>query len=228
VLATIVSLNPIYCYFDVEESAFLQYRSGANAGTSNVNAGANVTFSVVASGTAPLSNQWVFNGTNLADGGGLPCELALVNEAGFAHRGRLDFFDNQVNPQTGTIRLRAVFDNGNRSLVPGMFANVRVLAGPPEQTLVVPDVAVQSDQGYKFVFVANAEDKVEVRSIKIGRAHGPLRVVASGLAPDDRVIINGLMLLRPGAKVVVQTPESKAQSGKAATPTDKPQAKAQP
>ena len=106
VLATIVSVNPIYCYFDVEESAFLKYRSSAKAAEAN--------------------------------GGGLACELALVNEEGFAHRGRLDFFDNQVNPQTGTIRLRAVFDNGDRALVPGMFANVRVLAGPPEQALVDP------------------------------------------------------------------------------------------
>ena len=65
-----------------------------------------------------------------------------MNEEGFAHRGRLDFFDNQVNPQTGTIRLRAVFDNADRALVPGMFANLRVLAGPPEQALLVPDVAV--------------------------------------------------------------------------------------
>jgi RND family efflux transporter MFP subunit len=193
VLATIVSLNPIYAFFDVEESAFLKYRSSAKVAE--------------------------------ASSGGLVCELALVNEEGFAHRGRLDFFDNQVNPQSGTIRLRAVFENGDRALVPGMFANVRVLAGPPEQTLVVPDVAVQSDQGYKFVYVANAEDKVETRSIKIGRAHGPLRAVLSGLTPDDRVIVNGLMMLRPGAKVVVQTPESKAQSDKAAASTNKPQAK---
>ena len=184
------------CYFDVEENAFLKYRSNAKAAEAN--------------------------------GGSLACELALVNEEGFAHRGRLDFFDNQVNPQTGTIRLRAVFENGDRALVPGMFANVRVLAGPPEQTLVIPDVAVQSDQGYKFVYVANAEDKVETRSIKIGRAHGPLRAVVEGLKADDRVIVNGLMMLRPGAKVVVQSAESKAQSEKAAAPTDKPQAKPQP
>ena len=193
VLATIVSVNPMYCYFDVEESAFLKYRSIAKVAE--------------------------------ADSGSLACELALVNEEGFAHRGRLDFFDNQVNPQTGTIRLRAVFENGDPALVPGMFANVRVLAGPPEQTLVVPDVAVQSDQGYKFVYVANAEDKVEMHSIKIGRAHGPLRAVLKGLTPDDRVIVNGLMMLRPGAKVVIQSPEPKAQSDKAAAPTDKPQAK---
>jgi len=196
VLATIVSVNPIYCYFDVEESAFLQYRSSAKVAEAN--------------------------------SGGLACELALVNEEGFAHWGRLDFFDNQVNPQTGTIRLRAVFDNGDRALVPGMFANVRVLAGPPEETLVIPDVAVQSDQGYKFAYVANAENKVETRSIQIGRAHGPLRAVVNGLTPDDRVIVNGLMMLRPGAKVVVQSPEAKAQSEKAAAPADKPQAKTQP
>ena len=98
-----------------------------------------------------------------ADGGNLPCELALVNEQGFPHQGQLDFFDNQVNPQTGTIRLRAVFDNEDRALVPGMFANVRVLAGPPEQALLVPDVAIGSDQGYKFVYVVNARTAVEAR-----------------------------------------------------------------
>ena len=231
VLATIVSLDPIYCYFDVEESQFLKYRSNTVASASAQSgalSGGNATFSVSASGTAPLSYQWHFDGMKLAEGGGLPCELGLVGEEGFPHRGRLDFFDNQVNPQTGTIRLRGVFENAARALVPGMFANVRVLAGPPERTMVIPDVAVQSDQGYQFVYVANAEDKVETRSITIGRAHGPLRAVASGLKPDDRVIVNGLMLLRPGAKVVVQTPESKAKSEKAATSADQRQAKAQP
>ena len=193
VLATSVSLNPIYAYFDVEESAFLKYRSMAKVAETN--------------------------------GGGLTCELALVNEEGFAHRGRLDFFDNQVNAQSGTIRLRAVFENADRSLVPGMFANVRVLAGPPEQTLVVPDVAVGSDQGYKYVYVVNAENIAQKRDITTGRAHGPLRAVLKGLTPEDRVIVNGLMMLRPGAKVVVQTPESKAQSEKVIAQTDKQQAK---
>ena len=196
VLATIVSVNPIYAYFDVEESAFLKYRNNAKLAE--------------------------------ADGGGLACELALVNEEGFAHRGRLDFFDNQVNPQTGTIRLRAVFDNGDRTLVPGMFANLRVLAGPPEQVLLIPDVAVQSDQGYKFVYVASGENKVETRPIDIGRAHGPLRAVVKGLTVEDRVIVNGLMMLRPGANVVIQSPESTVQSETAAAPADKPQSKPQP
>ena len=192
VLATIVSVNPIYGYFDVEESAFLKYRSNAKAGE--------------------------------AKGDGLTCELALVNEEGFAHRGRLDFFDNQVNPQTGTIRLRAVFVNDDRALLPGMYANVRVLAGLPEQTFVVPDVAVGSDQGYKYVYTVNAEDVVKKQDITTGRAHGALRAVVKGLTAEDRVIVNGLMMIRPGAKVVVQSSEAKAESDKAAAATEKQQA----
>ena len=196
VLATLVSLDPIYAYFDVEEEAFRKYRSNAT--------------------------------TAEAPGGALQCELALVNEQGFPHRGRLDFFDNQVNPQTGTIRLRAVFENGDRALVPGMFANVRVLAGTPGQAMLIPDVAVQSDQGYKYVYLASGENKVETRYIDTGRAHGPLREVLKGLTPADRVIVNGLMMLRPGAVVEVQDAGSGAEGARRATggqsePGSKPQ-----
>jgi RND family efflux transporter MFP subunit len=180
VLATVVSLDPIYAYFDVEEAAYQKYRGSARQGETNDCA--------------------------------LPCELALVNEPGFRHRGHIDFFDNQVNPQTGTIRLRAVFENQDRVLVPGMFANVRVLAGPPQATLVIPDVAVQSDQGYKFVYLANQENKVETRPIEVGRNHGPQREVLKGLTPEDRVIVNGLMLLRPGVKVEVPEAKGDAES----------------
>ena len=176
VLAMIVSMDPIYCYFDVDESAFLKYRSQALA-----------------------------NGTP-----GLDCELGLVNDPSFSHRGRLDFFDNQVNPQTGTIRLRATFENHDRVLVPGMFANVRIPAGPAQRTLLVPDVAVQSDQGYKFVYVANDQNTVESRSIEIGPAHGSMRSVLKGLSPQDRVIVNGLMMLKPEIKVEVQSAEAKS------------------
>jgi len=181
-LATIVSLDPIYCYFDVEEGAFVKYRAAAAQG-----------------GVAEVSTE------------GLACELGLVNEDGFAHRGRLDFFDNQVNPQTGTIRLRAVFANSDKTLVPGMFANLRVLAGAPQQALVVPDVAVLSDQGYKYVYVVDAESKVQTRSIDTGRAHGSWREVKKGLSPQDRVVTNGLVMLRPGGKVEVQTKDPATQ-----------------
>ena len=128
----------------------------------------------------------------------------------------------------GTIRLRAVFENGDRALVPGMFANLRVLADLPVQTLVIPDVAIGSDQGYKYVFVVNAEDIVKKRSITTGRTYGARRAVLKGLTPEDRVIVNGLMMLRPDLKVVVQTPEAKAHSEQAAAPTDKAQARHQP
>jgi RND family efflux transporter MFP subunit len=181
-LATIVSMDPIYCYFDVEEGAFIKYRDQAKL-------------------TAGDKNAQV------------ACELGLVNDTGFEHRGHLDFFDNQVNPQTGTIRLRAVFANQDHALIPGMFANVRIPAGPCEPTLLVPDVAVQSDQGYKFVYIANSDNKVETRSIETGPAHGSMRTVLKGLSSQDRVIINGLMMLRPDIKVDVQeASEAKSQT----------------
>ncbi len=188
VLATIVSQDPIYCYFDVEESALRKYRvNSANPPVAEMNF------------ASPL------------------CELGLVSEEGFGHRGKLDFFDNQVNPQTGTIRLRAVFANPDRVLVPGMFANVRVPAGPPEQALLVPDVAVLSDQGYKYVYSLNAEGKAEARSIQAGRAHGAMRTVIKGLVPEDQVIVNGLVMLRPGAKVEVQPPKIESHAAGTAT-----------
>jgi multidrug efflux system membrane fusion protein len=175
VLATIVSLDPIYAYFDVEESAFLSYRTNTMS---------------VAPGTG--------------SGGNLSCELRLVTEPTFAHHGRLDFFDNAVNPRTGTIRLRGVFANTERSLVPGMFARMRVPASAPERALLVPEVAVLSDQGYKFVYVLNAQNKVEQRIIQTGRAQGEMRAVTQGLAPEDRVVVNGLVMLRPGIQVQAQ------------------------
>lgn len=172
VLATIVSMDPIYCYFDVDEGAFLKYRAKMKQATN--------------------SDE---------QGGGALCDLQLADEETFTHRGRLDFFDNQVNPQTGTIRLRAVFPNADRTLVPGMFATLRVLAGAPEPAMLIPDVAVLSDQGYKYVYIVGNEGTVQARPISTGRNYGSLRAVTKGLAPDDQVVINGLLMLRPGAKV---------------------------
>jgi RND family efflux transporter MFP subunit len=172
-LATIVSLDPIYCYFDADEQAYLRYRGNGSA-----------------SQPADARNS-------------IPCELALVNEEGYPHKGRVDFFDNEVNPATGTIRMRAVFSNENRALIPGLFTKVRLSAGPPQKTLLVPDVAIGSDQGYKFVYVVDKDNAVEVRSIETGRAHGALRSVLKGLTVQDRVVVNGLMMLRPGVKVKV-------------------------
>ena len=134
----------------------------------------------------------------------LACELALVGEDGFPHKGHVDFFDNQVDARTGTIRVRGVFANADRTLVPGMFATVRVPAGPPESTLLIPDVAVGFDQNYKFVYVVNSTNVVETRIIMPGRSLGPLRAVLKGLTPQDRVVVNGLTTLRPGTRVEAQ------------------------
>jgi RND family efflux transporter MFP subunit len=169
VLATIVTQQPIYCYFDAQEQVFLQYtRNGAERGA-------------------------------------LPCELGLVDEEGFPHHGTVDFVDNQVDPRTGTIRMRAVFANADRALIPGLFANVRVPAGPPVEALLIPSVAIQSDQGHKFVFVANKDGVAEARPVKTGRQHGEMRAILGGLAATDRVVVDGLIMVRPGAKLEVRT-----------------------
>jgi len=191
VLTTLVTMEPIYCYFDVPEEAFTRYRS---RGQTQVAAG--------------------------AAGSPVVCELALAGETGYPHRGQVDFFDNQVDKRTGTIRVRGVFANPNRTLVPGMFASVRVPAGPPEETLLIPDVAVGFDQNYKFVYVLNGTNGVETRTIQTGRATGPLRAITKGLTPEDRVVVNGLVTLRPGVKVEPQEASTGAvSSGSAAATT---------
>jgi len=168
-------MDPIYGYFDVAEEAFLRYRNNTSD----------------PSGAGQTNRPLV-------------CELALVGEQGFPHKGRLDFFDNQVNSRTGTILMRCVFENADRALVPGMFATIHIPARPPEQTLLIPDVAVGFDQNYKFVYVVNSTNVVETRVIETGQSHGPLRAVLKGLTPQDRVVVNGLMMVRPGAKVEAQ------------------------
>jgi RND family efflux transporter MFP subunit len=181
ILTTIVSMDPIYCTFDADEAAFLRYRSHGTG-----------------------------NGLGRKDSS-LACELALGNEQGFPHKGHIDFFDNQVNPMTGTIRMRGIFANPDRLLIAGMFATIRVPAGPPAQALLVPAVAIGSDQGNKFVLVVNAQSVAEAKPVTVGRQHGAMTAVLSGLTTKDRVIVNGLMLTRPGSPVqVVDTPPAPA------------------
>lgn len=183
IMATMVSMDPIYCYFDVDEASFLKCRDAGKR----------------SNGAAAMN-------------GSLACELALVNEQGFPNKGRVDFFDNQVNARTGTIRMRGTFANPDRALVPGMFAKVRVPAGPPVPALLVPAVAIGSDQGNKFVMVVNKDGIAETRSIEVGRQHGAMRAVTKGLTPQDRVVVNGLMMARPGSKVeAVAAPPAAAQ-----------------
>ena len=173
VLTTIVSLNPIYCYFEPDENSVLKYQKLAREGTKS-----------------GLS-------MNIA------CELQLANETGFPHHGVLDFVDNRVDANTGTLRLRGAFPNPgpDHVLQPGFFSRVRVPATAKYNGLLVPDVAISTDQAQKVLYVVNDQNMVEIRPIKLGPLLNGMRVIRQGIQPKDWVVVNGLMSVRPGAKV---------------------------
>ena len=173
-LTTIVSVDPVYCYFDADESSVLKYQQLARDGRRE----------------------------SLRDGK-VVCELELANETGFPHKGVMDFVDNRIDPATGTLRVRGVFDNPGpgRVLQPGFFARIRVPGSGKYPALLVPDLAVGTDQGQKFVYVVDAKNTVEYRSVKLGPIIDGLRVVREGLKTNDWVIVNGLMSVRPGVPV---------------------------
>jgi RND family efflux transporter MFP subunit len=170
-LTTVVSLDPMYVYFDSDEQTYLRYAGRAkSAGTNWRNAS-------------------------------LPVYLGLSNESGYPHEGRLDFVDNQIDPRTGTIRTRAVFSNRSRALTPGLFARVKLVGNHKINALLVRDAAIGTDQDRKFVLVVGPGDTLAYRPIVPGRLSDGLRIVSSGLKSGDRVVVNGLMRVRPGMKV---------------------------
>jgi len=169
-LTTIVSLDPIYVYFDTDEAAYLKYMSAQGAGP---------------------------NGREVLVG--------LANESGFPHQGRLNFVDNQVNGASGTIRARAVLSNPTGQFTPGLFARVRLLGGQRHPATLVQDAAIGTDQDRKFVLVLKSDTTVEYRPVTTGRVVEGLRAIQSGLKPGERVVINGLMRVRPGMKVAATT-----------------------
>lgn len=171
-LTTVVSLDPMYLYFDSDEQTYLRY--------------------------AGLAKSTGTNWRNVR----LPVYLGLANEDGYPHEGRLDFVDNQVDPNTGTIRTRAVFSNRSRALTPGLFARVKLVGNHKMRALLVRDAAIGTDQDRKFVLVVGPGDTLAYRPIEPGRLSDGLRIVTSGLKAGDRVVVNGLMRVRPGMKVV--------------------------
>lgn len=134
-----------------------------------------------------------------------PVFAQLENETGFPHQGVLDFANNSVDTSSGTIQLRGIFKNEDRVLFPGLFATVRIPLGPPKQGLVVPNAVVMSDQQGDFVFVVNADNVVQRRSVVKGPLNGAERAVSKGLEPTDRVVINGIPNIRAGQTVEVMT-----------------------
>ena len=109
--------------------------------------------------------------------------------------------DNQVNPKTGTLRFRGVFPNNDELLFPGFFARVRVPIGPPHPALLVSDRAIDNDQGQKILYVVNDKNEVVSRPVRAGALHDGLREITAGLKPGERVVVNGLQLVRPGITV---------------------------
>ncbi|HEX3800727.1 MAG TPA: efflux RND transporter periplasmic adaptor subunit [Verrucomicrobiae bacterium] len=185
-LTTIVSLDPIYCYIDADEGAVLKYRQLAQDGNENFN------------------------------GGKVACELELQNETNYPHKGIIDFVDNMVDPTTGTLRIRGTFTNPGPEhiLQPGYFARVRIPGSAKHSGLLIPDEAVGTDQGQKFVYTVSETNTVEYKKITLGPIIDGLRLVRDGLASNDWVIVNGLMSVRPGVKVTA----TRATPGATATP----------
>lgn len=175
-LTTIVSVDPIYCYVSVPGRAYLEYQQVAEK-----QKGENVR----------LTN--------------IPCAIGLETEKGFPHEGSINFIDNAVDSNTGTIQMRGVIPNPDGYLTPGTFARMRIAHGIPYKTLLVPDEAVGAEQNERIVYVVGNDNVVASKTVKTGGLFGGLRAIVSGLEPDDRVIVNGVLKARPGAKV---TPEN--------------------
>jgi RND family efflux transporter MFP subunit len=173
-LTSIAAVDPIHFYFSVDEQSFLKYKR-----TVESNPGQKAE-------------------------GPIMVKLAVSDETDFTHDAYIDFADNRLDAQSGTMLLRAVMPNPNGFLTPGLFGRVQADIGSPYEALLVPDVAIQSDQTRKVVMTINAENTVVPKPVELGDMHGPLRVIRSGLTAEDKVVVNGLMRARPGSKV---TPE---------------------
>lgn len=177
VLTTLVSLNTVYVYFDVDESTYLQYQNLARSGQS-----------------ASSNHQQ------------LPVEIGLSGEEGYPHQGKVDFLDNQLTPGTGTIRMRALLDNAQRYFTPGLFARVRLPGSAEFSAMLIDDKAVLTDQDRKYVYIVDEEGKAQRRDITPGRLAAGLRIVQQGLNPGDKVIVDGLQkVFMPGMPVNAKT-----------------------
>jgi len=139
-----------------------------------------------------------------AENNTMPVYMGLVDEQGYPHQGQLNFVDNQVDPRSGTIRARAVFDNADGSFTPGLFARIKLVGGTAHDTILIDERAVGTDLGKKFVLALKKDNTVEYRPVMLGANIDGLRVVNQGLAAGDVIVVNGLQHVRPGATVTPQ------------------------
>jgi RND family efflux transporter MFP subunit len=172
-LTTLVSVDPLYCYVPVPERTLLKYQIYARK-----------------------NDQEVRNAK-------IGCSIQLENESDFPHKGVIDFVDNSVDPNTGTIQVRGVFSNPDEFLTPGLFARMRIEGGGPYKALLVPDSAVGTDQNERYLTLVDATDTVQTKPVHLGRLFGDKRVIEEGVSASDRVVIKGLQMALPGSKVNV-------------------------
>jgi RND family efflux transporter MFP subunit len=174
-LTTLVSVDPLYCYVPMPERTLLKYLAYAKS-----------------------------HGGSVRDAD-IACSVQLENETGFPHKGTIDFIDNTVDPNTGTIQVRGVFQNPDDFLVPGLFARMRIEGSAPYKALLVPDEAVQTLQNEHYLLVVDGSGTVRSKPVQLGGLFGTMRVIDDGIAPTDRVVINGLQKAMPGSVVDAQT-----------------------
>lgn len=138
-------------------------------------------------------------------GDAVEVKIGLANETGYPHTGKLEFVDNQLDSRSGSVRMRATLANADRQLAPGLFARVQIAGGAPTQQILIQDRAIGTDQDRKFVYVVDKEGKAEYRAVKLGPLDDNLRIVRDGLKPGEKIVVNGLQRVRPGAPIAAQT-----------------------
>ena len=185
-LATIVSIDPIRFEFTFDEASLLRYERLARGGKD------------VTGRTAPSQVR-----------------LKLIDEPDFSHIGRMDFIDNVIERGTGTIRGRAQFANADGLFTPGMFARLQLAGSAPYEALMVPDAAIGTEQARKYVLVVGSDDVARQKFVTLGDVVDGLRIIKSGIEANDRVVVNGLMRVRPGSKV---TPKDQSAPSQATAP----------
>jgi len=172
-LTSLVSTGKMYAYFDVDEQTYLKYTRLSAEGKR----------------------------ADTRDGAANPVYMALASDSSYSHIGNIDFVDNRIDAQTGTIRLRASFNNSENDLLPGLFARIKLVGSSSFNGVLIDEKAIGTDLNNKFVLLVNASNELEYRAVTLGEKVNGLRVILSGLAAEDRIVVNGLQRVRPSMQV---------------------------
>jgi RND family efflux transporter MFP subunit len=182
-LTTLVSVNPVYVYADMDEDSLLKFNALSQARKIETNGH-----------------------------GQTPVELQLADETDFPHQGYVESFDNRVDPNTGSILLRAVFSNDDGRIMPGLFARIRVPLSERHSTMLVSERAIGTDQAQKYVLTLTASNTVAYQAVTLGPAIDGQRIIRSGLSPGEKIIVNGMERIRPGMPVTPQEQVAESES----------------